>query len=81
MDKEIFLIYAKKNATDGVFDYKTYARNWDECTEILERLAKYNQSVQYLHIVEGKETFERSCSYDGKLNDYKVYRKSGSVLK
>lgn len=80
MNKEVFLIYAKKEVTDSVYDYRTCAKNWDDAMEILERLAKYNQSVQYLHIEEGSVTFGRIFSYDGKLDDSKVYKKSGSVL-
>jgi len=39
MRKEIFMIYAKKKLKDPVFDYKTTAKDWEECTEILERMA------------------------------------------
>lgn len=78
---EIFMIYAKNKESDTVFDYKTAARDWEECTEILERMAKIYDAVMYLHIVEGKEMFERSFSLNKKNDSYRVIRKTESTLK
>lgn len=80
MEKEIFMIYAKKSASDTIFDYKTTAKDWEECTEILERIAKKYESVKYLHIVDGREVCERTFNFSGTHNKTVIHKKTGGVI-
>ena len=80
MEKEIFMIYAKKKLKDPVFDYKTTVNDWDECTEILERMAGKYRCVKYLHIVEGREVCERTFNFSGTHNKTVIHKKTGGVI-
>ncbi len=80
MEKEIFMIYAKKKLKAPVFDYKTTVNDWDECTEILERIAEKYECVKYLHIVEGREVVERTFDFSGIHNKTVIHKKTGGVI-
>lgn len=61
--KEIYIIYSKKLVTDEAFDYRTTVNSWEECAEILERLAKNHQVVSFMNIEDGKEILARTFDF------------------
>lgn len=61
--KEIYIIYSKKLVTDEAFDYKTTVNSWEECAEILERLAENHQVVSFMNIEDGKEILARTFDF------------------
>ena len=63
--KEIYIIYAKKQVTDDVFDYKTTVNTWEECAEMLKRLAKNYQVISFMNIEDGKEILSRTFDFQG----------------
>ena len=65
MKDEIFIIYAKKNIADDMFDYKNTVKTWEECMEILEMLAKNYKVISFVNIEDGKELLARTFEFRG----------------